>query len=42
MPKFFAVPVTAVNALQITMEIAMMLTRLRRSASRAIGMPKVE
>ena len=34
-------PQSAVKADQITMEIEMMLTRLPRSASRAIGMPRV-
>jgi len=38
-PKLGARPQSAVNADHTVMQIAMMLTRLNRSASRAIGMP---
>jgi len=34
-------PQSAVKPDQMTMAMEMMLTRLRRSASRAIGMPRV-
>ena len=37
--KLGATPQSAVNADHSVMQIAMMLTRLKRSASRAIGTP---
>ena len=41
MAKFGARPLSAVKADQIVMQTAMMFTRLTRSASRAIGTPRM-